>query len=285
MSIAQSLIDAALGSGTGGGTIGATLGALGLGAGGGYLTYDAYDKMKQIGKDANTAAQGIAEEVLPMSQFKPFTITSSTGSQFGASPQVDAEGNIVGTEATMGLSQQEQDYYNMMMEQANAFGQMSGMDTTAREAEVYDRIRATQTPEEDRQRLALEERMFNQGRLGVSTGMFGGTPEAFSMNQAQAEARNRASLAAISQAQAEQLQNQQMGLASLGGAYLPQGQLMNVQQSSQLFPQMQQQAQLYGAGQYGQTMMSGISAQLIAEQKAADLIGGIGGTLLGGLFK
>lgn len=285
MSIAQSLIDAALGSGSGGGTIGATLGALGLGAGGGYLTYDAYDKMKQIGREANTAATGIANEVLPMSQFKPFTITSSTGSQFGASPQVDAEGNIVGTEATMGLSQQEQDYYNMMMEQANTFGQMSGMDTAAREAEVYDRIRATQTPEEDRQRLALEERMFNQGRLGVSTGMFGGTPEAFSMNQAQAEARNRASLAAISQAQSEQLQNQQMGLASLGGAYLPQGQLMNVQQSSQLFPQMQQQAQLYGAGQYGQTMMSGISAQLIAEQKAADLIGGIGGTLLGGLFK
>ena len=59
---------------------------------------------------------------------------------------------------------------------------------------------------------------------------------------------------------------------------------MNVQQSSQLYPQMQQQAQLYGAGQYGETMMSGISAQLIAEQKAADLIGGVGSTLLGGLF-
>ncbi len=285
MSIAQDLIDAALGTNTTGGNIAATLGALGLGAGGGYLTYDAYDKMKQIGKDANTAAQGIAQEVLPMSQFKPFTITSSTGSQFGTGPQYDGEGNIVGTGADMSLSQQEQDYYSMMMDQANTFGQMAGMDTTAREAEVYDRIRATQTPEEDRQRIALEERMFNQGRLGVSTGMFGGSPEAFAMEKAQAEARNQASLAAITQAQGEQLQNQQMGLASLGGAYLPQGQLMNLQQSAQLFPQMQQQAQLYGAGQYGQTMMSGISAQLIAEQKAADLIGGIGGTLLGGLFK
>ena len=210
MSIASDLINAAISSATGGNSAGAIATALGLGAGGGFLTYDAYDKMKQVGREANTAAQGIAEDLGPMSTFKPFTITSATGSKFGATPQVDADGNIIGTDATMGLSQQEQDYYGMMFDQANMFGQMSAMDPAAREAEVYDRIRATQIPEEDRQRLALEERMFNQGRLGVSTGMFGGTPEAFAMEQAQAEARNRASLAAMGQAQAEQLQNQQM---------------------------------------------------------------------------
>jgi len=41
---------------------------------------------------------------------------------------------------------------------------------------------------------------------------------------------------------------------------------------------------LFGTGQYGETMMSGIEAQLIAEQARANLLGGIGSGLLGGLF-
>lgn len=89
---------------------------------------------------------------------------------------------------------------------------------------------------------------------------------------------------AMQQAQAEQAQAQQMGLSALGGSYVPQAQLLNVQQASQLFPQMQQQAQLFGTGQFGETMMTGIEAQLIAEQARANLLGGIGSGLLSGLF-
>jgi hypothetical protein len=80
-----------------------------------------------------------------------------------------------------------------------------------READIYDRIRATQMPEEQRQRLALEERLANQGRLGVQTAMYGGTPEQLALSQAQEEAQNKASLAAIQQAQAEQAQQGALG--------------------------------------------------------------------------
>jgi hypothetical protein len=90
------------------------------------------------------------------------------------------------------------------------YAQMAGqsaMDvltpTAAREASVYDRIRATQRPEEERQRLALEERLAQQGRLGVRTAMFGGTPEQMALSKAQEEAQDRASLAAMQQAQAQ----------------------------------------------------------------------------------
>jgi hypothetical protein len=106
-----------------------------------------------------------------------------------------------------------------------------------READVYERIRATQRPEEQRQQLALEERLAAQGRTGLRTAQFGGSPEQFALAQAQEEAKARASLGALGQAQAEQLQ--QMGLAEsmfgLGGraAALPQslqaGQLGNIQ--------------------------------------------------------
>jgi len=77
---------------------------------------------------------------------------------------------------------------------------------------------------------------------------------------------------------------QQLGLGALGGAYVPQAQLLNAIQATQLFPQLQQQAQLFGTGQYGETMMSGIEAQLIAEQAAANLLGGLGSGILGGMF-
>ena len=50
--------------------------------------------------------------------------------------------------------------------------------TQAREQAVFDRIRATQRPDEERQRLALEERLLSQGRLGTSSATYGGgTPE------------------------------------------------------------------------------------------------------------
>jgi len=263
-----------------------TVQTLGMGAGGGLLTKAAYDRLLDVGLEARTEAESIADTLLPMTQFRPFTVTSATGSQFGARPDVDpVTGQVLGTEVAMGLSPEEQAVQGMLMGQSGQFFEQAGMPTGMREADVYERIRATQRPEEERQRLMLEERLANQGRLGVRTGMFGGTPEAFAMEQAQAEARNRASLMALQQAQAEQAQQQQLGLSALGGAYLPQAQLLNVQSATQLFPQIQQQAQLYGTGTYGETLMTALEAQLIAEQKAADLIGAAGTGLLSGSIK
>jgi len=246
------------------------------------------------------------------------------------------------------------------------YGQLAGQaagdvltPTAQREADVFERIRATQRPEEERQRLALEERLAQQGRLGVRTSMFGGTPEQLALSQAQEEAQNRASLMAMQQAQSERQQalgtaqalggmfgqqaslagalqaqqaglgaqyaglgsglaaqrqaleaaqqqralqslttgqamlqgglglqqaQQQLGLGAITGAYLPQAQLLNVQQAAQLYPQLQQQAQLFGTGQYGETMMSGLEARLISEQARANLLGGLGTGLLGGML-
>ncbi len=80
-----------------------------------------------------------------------------------------------------------------------------------RQADIYESIRATQTPEEQRQRLALEERMLAQGRTGVSSAAYGGaSPELLAMETARQEAMARAGLSARQQAMAEQ----QQGLAT-----------------------------------------------------------------------
>ena len=108
----------------------------------------------------------------------------------------------------------------------------AGMPMGDREQEVYDRIRATQLAEEERQRLALEERLASQGRLGVRTAMFGGTPEQLALAQAQEEAQNRAALAAMSQAQAEQKQQAVLGtqFAGLGSDLATQRQALEAAQ-------------------------------------------------------
>jgi len=370
------------------------LAGIGTVAGGGAAVKSAYDRLSSIGNQSlvgttigDTSVPGamkLADQAIGMSQFKPFTVTSSTGSQFGATPTMDADGNILGTNVTntlggtelaiqnellrqaqtgfaggtmgspeaaaaglnlmgRGTTQLGQDPYGINTQQllAQSAADLGGMfmsqlaqPMAGRETDVYNRLRAIQAPEEERQRLALEERLFNQGRMGVQTNMYGGTPEQFALSKAQAEAQNQASLMAMQQAQAEQQQQaalgsqfaglgsnlalsegamrdaqqrraiqslssgqqmlagglglqqgqQQLNLGALSGAYMPQAQMLNVQQASQLYPQMQQQGQLYGAGQYGETMMSGLEARLISEQARANLLGGLGTGLLGGML-
>ena len=179
--------------------------------------------------------------------------------------------------------------------------------TGDREAAVYNRIRATQLPEEERQRLALEERLASQGRLGVQTAMFGGTPEQLALAKAQAEAQNQASLMAIQQAQQERMQQaalaeqvlglgsglfsgqlglqqvqQGMGLSGLGASYIPQAQALNMFQQGLAASELAQRGQLAGASMFGEAKMSGLEALLGSGLGQANLIGAAGTGLLGG---
>jgi hypothetical protein len=53
---------------------------------------------------------------------------------------------------------------------------------------------STVTPQNERDRLALEQRMAAQGRLGVATAAYGGTPEQLALAKAQQEALNTMAL-------------------------------------------------------------------------------------------
>ena len=322
------------------------------GVGGGLLTASAMNRLGDIGEqslagtyftDPQTGQQmyvpgayGLAQQALGMSQFRPFTVASTMGGGFAATPQFDPEtGAFTGVGTSMTLSDQEKAFQQSMLTRAQqqlagtpfgqtqgrraarqAFGLGSGMmrdlrdtDLAQRETDIYERIRATQSEEERRQAQQLEERLAAQGRLGVQTAQFGGTPEQLAMAKAQSEARNTAMLQAMGQAQAEQAQlaqqaqmftgmgsqlsqadlqqlaaQQNLGVGSMGAAYLPQTQMMQLQQAMLPYQQMQQQGQLFGAGQYGETMMSGLEARLVAEQAQANLLGSLGTGILGGLF-
>jgi hypothetical protein len=129
------------------------------------------------------------------------------------------------------------------------FMEQAGMPTVDREQAIFERMRAAQRPEEERQRLATEERLAAQGRLGLRTAQFGGAPEQFALAQAQEEARNRAMLSAMQQAQAEQAQQ-----AGLGAQFAGLGSTLAGQEQSL---RAAQQARALQAMQAGQGLMSG----------------------------
>ena len=220
-----------------GGFLGGTGGQL-LGAG---LRIDELNKITGIAEKSAEEQAKIGQQAQEDVAFKPFTV--STG--FGGVTATPKGGYTTTLSPSQALQQQQLQTItggllggmdavapDVSGIQQQALGGVGGFLTGAmapmgaRESNVYERIRATQRPAEERARLALEERLASQGRTGLRTAMFGGSPEQLALAQAQEEAKARASLSAIQQAQAEQMQ--QAGLAEsmfgLGGraAGLPQ---------------------------------------------------------------
>jgi len=167
---------------------------------------------------------------------------------------------------------------------ASGFFTGAMQDPSVREEELYGQIRDATMAGERAARLGLEERLAAQGRLGVKTAQFGGTPEQLAMERAQQQAMAQARLGAAQQARQEQVQQSQLGGQFLGMGYVPQQQLLSATQPSQQLAALQQQAQLQGAGLFGEASMSGLEARLIAEQARANLLGQMGTGLLSGAF-
>ena len=195
--------------------------------------------------------------------------------------------------------------------QNQAFGGIQGLLQQAqggiagREQSVYDRIRATQMPEEQRQQIALNEQLASQGRTGLRTAQFGGSPEQFAMEKARAEAMNQASLMSINQAEQQRASDlaTATGMFGLGSqaSYLPSGlqqaQLGNIQSSLglQYMPEQQLLAsmtpgiqladiagvgQREGAGLFAEAGAAGLEANLGAQQNRAEGLAGLYNSLI-----
>jgi hypothetical protein len=184
-----------------------------------YLGRENIQDVQQLGREQQAALTGLAGQVGEATQFKPYTVTG-TLADVSATP----EGGL-----TVGLSPEQQALQSQLMGQAaGLFGQV-GQDPAAQQAAIFEQIRATQRPEEERQRLALEERMLSQGRLGLSSAAYGGaSPELLAQETARQEAMSRASLGARQQALAEQQQSLLGAQGLLGAGYMPQQQAIGL---------------------------------------------------------
>ncbi len=269
------------------GTAAKTAAALGLGTAGLALAEKGYSDIGDIGREAYagmSGEEGLAQELRGMLEFQPYTVTSSTGGQFGMA-QDPATGQM---SYQLTASPEEQALQQQALTDASMFFGQAAAPIAQREQAVYDRMRAAMSPEEERQRLALEQRMAAQGRTGVRTAQFGGTPEQLALAKAQSEAQNQAMLSAMQFAGQEQQRQAQLGTGMLAAGYVPQAQLLNALQPGMAASERQRQAMSEQAGAYGQTYASGLDALLQSGLGQASLAGGFGsniaGAALGGLF-
>ena len=119
---------------------------------------------RKLGQDSFDAAQLLGDKAVEQSKFRPFTTTSASGT-IGSTE----DGSL-----NLQLSPEQQALQQSLTSQAgNMFAKATG-DTAEREQTIFDRLESIQNPGRERDRLALEERLFNQGREGVATSMFGG---------------------------------------------------------------------------------------------------------------
>ena len=281
-----------------------------------------YDQYGDVAREAATGARQIGQEAAAASAFKPFTVTTGFGGVTATpeggfatalSPQQQARqealsgitGGLLGGFTGAGAP-------DVSGIQEQALGGVTGALTAAqapmatREADVYERIRATQRPEEQRRQLALQEQLQAQGRTGLRTAQFGGSPEQFALAQAQEEAKNRAALAALQQAGAERQQDlaaaqgmfglgaQAAGLPStlqaaqlanigtgLGLEYAPEQQLLSTLTPATNLANLVGLGARQGAGLLAETQMSGLEDIIQAELAKNQALSQIYGSLLG----
>ena len=213
-----------------------------------------YSQMNALGQKASDATQ-----------FKPFGVTSNL-----ANVQVDPTGNL-----NVNLNAQQQAMQNQLMGQASGLFSQVGQDPAQAQAALYEQMRGVQRPDEQRQRLALEERMLSQGRTGLSSAAYGGSsPELLAQETAIQEAMARANLGARQQSQAEQLQAGQLGGYLQGFGYQPQQQALNMFGAGVPTAELVQRGQQRGAelqalaGQTGvESLMQGANMANLLEQQ------------------
>ena len=311
---------------------------------------DLVDRLSTTGTEYAKEIGSIADTARTDSQFKPFTISTGFGD---VKTRTDDEGNLIGgfeTDLDPTQSATVTGLQNLTANLLSPYGTAGTMPTGAalpdgraattaigddalagaqglisnivsdrgtREADVFERIRATQRPEEERQRLALQDRLLSQGRLGLQTAAYGGTPEQLALAKAQEEAKNRASLMALQQAGTERAQDlaTSAGLFGLGSqaralpAALTATDLGNIQQSLALsyapeqallgtltpglnLAGLQDVANRYGIGLGAELDVAGLDAIAQMEEARSNLLGGLyssiigsqGGSNEGGLF-
>jgi len=271
----------------------------GITAGGLALGAKAYEQLGETGRRGyeelagyTTASgefvPGLADKLSGMLEFQPYTVTSATGGQFGMTRDPETGQMIY----QLDTSPEEQALQQQQLQRAETLFGRAVADPSMREQEVLGRMEELASPERQRQRLELEQRLAAQGRLGTRTGMFGGTPEALALERGIAEAQNKAALDAMQFTAQEQQRQAQMGSGMLAAGYVPQAQLLSAVQPGMTTAEQRRRALSEQAGAYGETYTSGLQALLQSGLGQASLAGTLGTSiaeqgvkgLLGGLF-
>jgi hypothetical protein len=155
-----------------------------------------------------------------------------------------------------------------LQEGAGMFYNRSLQDTGGRSTEIMNQMEAAMAPQRERERLALEERLLGQGRLGVQTAAYGGTPEQLALSKAIEEQRSANALSSRNQAMGEQLQNYNIGQSMFGQSFVPQQQNLLAAGAGVPFAELLNRANQQRAVTSAELGAAGINAGTQSEQMA-----------------
>jgi len=240
-----------------------------------YLGQQNIEGAQQLGLETQAGALALAEEAKAGTEFKPYTVTSGL-----ANVQTTADGGF-----GINLSPEQQALQTQLQGQAGGlFGQV-GADPATAQAQLYEQMRAVQRPEEERQRLALEERMLSQGRLGLGSAAYGGSsPELLAQETARQQAMAQANLGARQQSMLEQAQAAELGGMLQTAGYQPQQQALSMLEASRIPAGFADVARRTGTELATQMGLGGLEARLQSEDLANQLRLAQQQQLLGGLL-
>ena len=255
---------------------------------------------------------GLYNTIAGDTRFKPFNVSAIPGtfttnaqgtSSFALSPEQQAveeslrTGGSTLVDAVLGRGQfgtlnpetgeMEQDLRSEQAALINMLeGPMRAENLAATEQTAFDRLQALRQPEQERAQLALNQNLIAQGRQGLRTAQFGGSPEQLALSKAieeqkgrdalsamqlartDAQARSNARLAALQQQAREKQLGANIATQFLGQSYTPQTALLQAIQPSLNIADMATTAgrQL---GQYGLGLGQSQMAYDLGAQSAA----------------
>lgn len=213
------------------------------------------DNIAAIPEQIRTGMTQVADMASPYTNFTPFAVTTGSGATTTLGPQG----------LSMQMSPEQQQFNSMLQQQAMQTAQQAGSVTPQ---SLLAEMTALRQPEQQRAQLGLENRLAAQGRLGVQTNAYGGTPEQLAMQKAIQEQQSADSLAAITGAR--NLQQQDLGLAEgmLGLSYANENQALNT-----LSPALQAQQIGAGLGQTQANLIGQLGQQYLGEVGSAGRTG------------
>jgi hypothetical protein len=221
---------------------------------------DAISQARSTGQLGLDTANQYGQRAVDQTQFRPFTVSTNTGS--------------VGVNATGGfntqLTPQQQQAQQML------FGQGTGMlsnlgSIEGRTQDLFSQLSSIRNPQLQRDRLGLEERLFNQGRSDLRTAQYGGAPEQFAMEKAIQEQMSQDLFNSRGIAQGEQQQQYNIGSGLFGQSYMPEQQLLPWLQQGATLSDIAGTGQRQGAQLQTALGQTGIEALLGGEDLATGL--------------
>lgn len=227
-------------------------------------SYEEMQRARDIAGVTEQTALDFAERAKQSAAFQPFTVTS-TPALGGLS--VGAQGDI-----TLSPSAQVQGISETALGgvQDVLGGLLQGTD--ARTQDIYSRLQQARAPEQARQQAQLQQQMFNQGRIGLGSALYGGgSPEEFARQQALMEQQSKDYLSAMQGAQTEQSAQSNLLNTLMGTAYTPQTQMQGLLQATTPIQQVVGSGKLAGAEALKAAISPVIQAKVGAEQTASDI--------------